>query len=550
MTAPVSDPLTPRAQRLALGLLLAATLAVYSALSGAGFVFDDVPLVVHNGYTEDLSRVVELFQVDLWRTSRTASVDSGYYRPLMLLSLAVDRALWGLSPAGHHAQSLLWHVLACAALGSLLWRLLPPCGALLGLTLFALHPAQSEAVAWIAARNDLMVACFTFLALRALLDASPSPRALALGGLAGLAAALSKESGVLAIGLLGVLDLARWGRPRGWPRYAVLLAGILAWAALRASVGVRSASLPDAAALGFLVERGPQWIAHYARLLVWPSPLSVGASLEYLEVPGWAAALACLGSAAGVGLMLWRGGRLAAAGLAIAASSFGPSLLAIALRGQLGERYLYMPMGGLALALGAALPARRGSLLAALPVVLAWVGVHRTRLPEWRDDLSLQSAAVRDTPSPYTYASLAHILHGEGRLPEAAALYHLALQGERPSHDACAYAVLVPLKMNQLDLAAEGLALATQARCPKDAKLAGLSAMVHARQGDWPAVREDVELALRLDEPLSTRAVIAGAALARTDDDSALFAEVFASWTGDLAALEAVIAPLIAEPAE
>jgi len=321
------------------------------------------------------------------------------------------------------------------------------------------------------------------------------------------------------------------------------------WAALRAGVGIQSAQLPDLTQLGFLIERGPQWVAHYARLLVAPAPLSVGASLEYIELPAWQAGLWCAGAlVAGLGLLA-RGGRVAAAGLLIAALAFAPSLLAIALRGQLGERYLYLPLGGLALALGAALPARRATLVALAPALVFWIGVHLQRLPEWQNDLSLQAAAYRDTPSPYTAASLAHILHGEGRLDEAAALYHQALRHERPSHDACAYAALVPLKMGRLALADAGLTLAREARCPRDAQLLGLSAMVNAREGRWGAAEVDVLEARQLDAPLTKRAIIVGAALARREGDAGLFAVMFASWTGDLASLEAVIAPLLAAPA-
>ncbi|MCB9792964.1 MAG: hypothetical protein H6741_09575 [Alphaproteobacteria bacterium] len=538
---------SPRALRWIVMGALALSAAVYAGLLAAGFVWDDLPLVVHNDYTGELSRVLEYFQVDLWRTSRSANVESGYYRPLVLLSFALDRALWGLSPAGHHAQSLAWHLSACAALLYWLRRELPPAGAALGLIVFALHPVQSEAVAWIAARNDLMVACFTFLSLGLLAEESPAPGRLLGAGLVALAAALSKESGVLLPGLLLALDLGRWGRPRGPARYGALLGAVGVWAALRYGAGIQRASAPDAGQLWFLVEQSPRWIAHYLRLLIWPDPLSVGASLEYLRAPLWLSVLGVLGALAGAAALVWRGGRRALGGLLFAALAFAPSLGAIALRGQLGERYLYLPMGGIALALGAALPLTWARLVALAPLGIAWLLTLQARLPEWASDLSLQSAALRDHPSPYTRVALAHILHGEGRLPEAAALFQAALEDERPDADACSYAILLPLKMGDLELAARGVSLGRGGACAPDSELVGLRLMVAARRGEWEEVARILGVARQEQLPLTRRAAIAGGALARRQGDEALFAEMFAAQDADLAVFEAQVARLLSE---
>ena len=63
------------------------------------------------------------FAVDLWSTTPNPEVaGSGYYRPLVLLDFAIDRALFGLWAPGT-THSLAWHLGAVALLGALARRL-------------------------------------------------------------------------------------------------------------------------------------------------------------------------------------------------------------------------------------------------------------------------------------------------------------------------------------------------------------------------------------------------------------------------------------------
>ena len=131
--------------RLGTVALFVAVGLLYGALGLAGFVWDDIPLIVENRITGDLANVPLFFLEDLWASSGVSGGHaSGYYRPLMLLSLAVDRALWGLSPAGHHLHSVAWHLAASGVLLVLLRRLVPPLPALLGTGVFALHPLPNK----------------------------------------------------------------------------------------------------------------------------------------------------------------------------------------------------------------------------------------------------------------------------------------------------------------------------------------------------------------------------------------------------------------------
>jgi Tfp pilus assembly protein PilF len=127
---------------------------------------------------------------------------TGYYRPLMSLSLSFDQALGG-QPWLFHAVTLAWHVaaavstvVAARALGLQL-----RAAALAGL-LFAVHPLGSLVAGAIAFRSEAMLA----VALLWLIVAHARQRS-GLAALALLAAALTKETG-LVLGPLFVAVLA------------------------------------------------------------------------------------------------------------------------------------------------------------------------------------------------------------------------------------------------------------------------------------------------------------------------------------------------------
>ena len=150
--------------RQALLLLLALVGVAYVGALQAGFVWDDVPLVLRNRLTGDLANLPQFFAMDLWDGSPVDQGVSGYYRPLFLVSLAVDRALFGLSSVGAHAQSLLWHGIAVVLAFHLLRGWLGVERAFAAALVFGLHPIQSEAVIWVAAisaerRPDWVLIC-------------------------------------------------------------------------------------------------------------------------------------------------------------------------------------------------------------------------------------------------------------------------------------------------------------------------------------------------------------------------------------------------------
>ncbi len=80
-----------------------------------------------------------------------------FYRPLAVISIGLEYALWGFSPFGFHLTNLLLHILCTYLVWRLAGRWLNKTGALASAAVFAIHPVHSEAVLWVSGRFDLLV---------------------------------------------------------------------------------------------------------------------------------------------------------------------------------------------------------------------------------------------------------------------------------------------------------------------------------------------------------------------------------------------------------
>jgi protein O-mannosyl-transferase len=110
---------------------------------------------------------------------------AGNWHPLAWISHAVDYAIWGMDPVGHHLTSIILHAVNAALVVVLALKLLEiarqrsvqntPASFLndrtvavaAGVTglLFGIHPVHVESVAWAAERKDLLCALFFLLSI-------------------------------------------------------------------------------------------------------------------------------------------------------------------------------------------------------------------------------------------------------------------------------------------------------------------------------------------------------------------------------------------------
>jgi len=137
------------------GLMVLLVFLAYLPALRSGFIWDDDVYVTNNPLLtapDGLKRI--------W-----FSMDSpSQYFPLTYTVFRLEHALWGLNPAGYHGVNILLHAINALLLWLLLKRLSLP-GAWLAAAVFALHPVEVEAVAWITELKSVLSLFFILLAL-------------------------------------------------------------------------------------------------------------------------------------------------------------------------------------------------------------------------------------------------------------------------------------------------------------------------------------------------------------------------------------------------
>jgi tetratricopeptide (TPR) repeat protein len=142
-------------------VIFAGALWLYWPSTHGGFLsVDDAEHLLHsmrwNGLTWNAVK---------WAFSST----EGYYQPVVQLSYLLNYQIWGTNAAGHHATGVFLHALNAALVFGFLWTLLSATPLATGERLmvalwvavvFAIHPLQTESVAWIGVRTQLL--CTTF----------------------------------------------------------------------------------------------------------------------------------------------------------------------------------------------------------------------------------------------------------------------------------------------------------------------------------------------------------------------------------------------------
>src|SRR5215469_14502800 len=132
------------------GVLILFVGIAYRSVWHFGFIWDD-----ESHLTQNPCIVGPLGFKDIWSTARAV------YYPLVLTSFWVQHAIWGLNPSPYHVVNVAMHT-ACVLL---LWRVLHQLkikGAWLGAAIWALHPVQTESVAWITELKNTQ-SCFFYL---------------------------------------------------------------------------------------------------------------------------------------------------------------------------------------------------------------------------------------------------------------------------------------------------------------------------------------------------------------------------------------------------
>lgn len=187
-----------------------------------------------------------------------------------------------LNPWLFHAANIAVHALTVLAVFGFLRRLLAKTGrdptwpAFVGAALFAIHPIQVEAVAWVTGMRDLLAGLFAVIALWQYTLAASGRRACWFGAAVAFAAALlSKPAAVVLPVMAMAVDVWLVGRP--WRKAIVPAAIGLVCLALPAVYVTHLAQHTEVSTPGPIYNRllvAGDSMTFYLRQLIWPAHLS------------------------------------------------------------------------------------------------------------------------------------------------------------------------------------------------------------------------------------------------------------------------------------
>lgn len=362
-------------------------------------------------------------------------------RPLTQTLLAFDAWRSGMGPdaaRAFHMTNLLLHLAACGLLYRILVRLLGPGGAVgaaFGTLVFALHPLQAQAAAYVINRSSILAAIGTLAAVLMLLRSREGGWPWIAGALVAWLLGLAGKETAAAMPLLGLIALHLAARAAPSSRDATLRRLLLGALALEGLLFARTLWLEWTGPLPTLAfARTQLWVVpNYLRLALWPWPQSV--VHETPDLGGWGdprlpAVLAFWGLALPAAGLAMRHRPVLAAALAWTAAALLPEASIVPLDERMMEHRMYLALGGAALAAGFLAP----RLLALRPRAAgAWIlllgGATLARGEAWADPRVLWREACRVSPAaPKAWINLGQGEVAHRRLPLAAAWTHRALR--------------------------------------------------------------------------------------------------------------------------
>ena len=422
--------------KVPVGLVL-WVLILYVNTLGNSFHYDDTHSIVENTSVRSLANVGRFF-VDPGTFS--AMPTARMYRPLLLVTYAINHALGGDDPFGYHLFNVLLHAINACLVWFLARRVLVRHATALATALvFATHPVVSEPVNYISSRSSLLAALFVLAGMLVLIDGAVKTAARSTGRspgrffwrhhlaltVVGIAALMGKSVGIV---LLPAAALWLWLLGPVGPRSWSLLVGP-ATAAIGYVLGTRAivgkALLEPVRTHAIQLATQLKAIPFYAYTNLFPAHLSV--EPQFSEAAGLfslvpVVSLILVGSMTAAVVALRRISPAAAFGAAWFAVTLAPSSV-VPLNVLVNEHRLYLPLVGVALLAGALLGAvtsHRRTLMSALLIVCA--GLVWQRNSDWSTEETIWLDAAHKGPAmPRVLVNLGKGYLEAGRYEEAIA---------------------------------------------------------------------------------------------------------------------------------
>lgn len=367
------------------------------------FHFDDEHSLIGNPHIRGLDKAAQFF-VDPQLFSRNEG--SGMYRPLVLLSYALNFIVAGYDKTVFHVTNLIIHAVVASLLYALLVNFSGSKRHSAFVTVaFAIHPLSSEPVNYVSSRSESMMALFAlssilFFALRERIAGTMPLSVLTF------ACALMSKSSAIVIPLWLALYEWRLGRPIKktamslWPFLVITLFYVVKMRLL-----IREAlwDKPVRDLTAHLYTQAKA-VVYYLKILIFPYPQSV--EHAFVESANWyEPALITSALLVGTGaLILWRGRnwkkRIPVFWLLVATLSLMPTIV-IPLNMLVNERRVYFTLiaiSGFSVLIYKTIGRKKIRILIFV-VVVCFFSITYQRNKIWVDELTLWRDASRHSPS-------------------------------------------------------------------------------------------------------------------------------------------------------
>lgn len=194
--------LLPFSHKWHLPLIILSALVAYLNTLHHGFVLDDIAVIEGNAFVKKgFGGIAQILKTFYWQGFWDSN--AGLYRPLSLITFAIEWQLSPNNPLIHHLFNIVYYVIVCCLLYKLLLKWFPDLSAemlLLMALLFVVHPIHTEVVANIKSRDELLA--LLFFLLSATTFNGGSTRSIVLSSFYFFLALLSKEGAIMLLPLL------------------------------------------------------------------------------------------------------------------------------------------------------------------------------------------------------------------------------------------------------------------------------------------------------------------------------------------------------------
>lgn len=417
-------------------ILVMLSFGIYYTCLPFDYVLDDKIVVSENQYTKQgfggIWKIMTTESFEGYFGEKKELVQGNRYRPLSIVTFAMEYGILGkLNPTVSHFINILLYgitgiifMLVLSMLfrnykGSSWWFSIPFLAAILYIS----HPVHTEAVANIKGRDEIMTMLFSLLALYSTLRYIDNGKK---GWLAGtliyfLLGLLSKEN---AITFLAIIPLSVYFFSNtNWPRLKNILFGLLATSVLYLiiryntagplNIGQQVKDLMNNPFLGMTPDQKFGSIMYslgkYIGLMVWPHPLShdyYPYAIPKISIFAWIPLLSLAGH-----MLLGYFGIKGIGKKSVYAYSILFYLIALSIVSNfvinvgtfMNERFIFMASAGFSIAtayfLSVHLPKlfRNGSIVSMIlagAMLTGYTVKSYTRVPVWKDSMSLNQAAV------------------------------------------------------------------------------------------------------------------------------------------------------------